>query len=124
MSEKITIDLDHNDFSNKIGYRIRHETPINPLLEYAEFMRKKEEHLRQVRNNEIEPMCALGPVEIMQIKDKHGIDVFNLKGNDHKALKYIIETEYPRLKTTNKKVHIKGNGGSASKYHGALNHGS
>lgn len=111
MSEKLTVDIEHNDFSNKIGYRIRHETPINPLLEYAEYMRKKEEHLRQIKNNELEPLCALGPVEIMQIKSKHGIDVMNLRGNDHKALKFIIETEYPKLKTTNKKAYRRGTKG-------------
>jgi len=116
MGSKITIDLDHNDFSQKIGFRLRHETPINPLLDYAEFMRKKEEHVRQVKNNELQPICTLGEVEILQIKAKYGIDVMNLRGNDHKALAHIIETDYPRLKTTNKKIHRRGTRGHRQQY--------
>jgi len=119
MSAKVGVNIERQDFSNKIKYEVRHSTPIDPLLKHAEFMRGKEEFARKVRNNEIEPMCALGPVEVMQIKSRHGIDVMNLKGNDGEALKFIIETEFPYLKTTNKKLYRRGGKGQKGMHFGA-----
>ena len=120
MSDKVGVNIEHQDFNDKIKFEIRHETPIGPLLQSAEHMRCKEEWLRKAKNSEMQPMCTLGPVEIMQIKDKHGIDVMNLKGNDGKALAFIIETEFPYLKTTNKKIYRRGSKGQKGKTYGSL----
>jgi len=108
---KVGVNIERQDFSDKIKFEVKHESQIDPLKDYAAYMRGKEEWARKVKNSELQPMCALGPVEIMQIKERHNIDVMNLRGNDGKALAFIIETEFPHLKTTTKKIYRRGTSG-------------
>lgn len=39
-------------------------------------------------------------VTVARLKAEHGIDVFNLRGNDGKRLMKIIDRDFPLLKTT------------------------
>ena len=119
MTTKVGVNVERQDFSSKIKYEVQHSAPVNPVLDFAKYNREKEKWVKQVKANEWTPMCVLNDVIIMQIKDKHGIDVYNMKGNDGKALAYIIETEYPNLKSTQKRIHRRGSKGQLGKTYGS-----
>jgi hypothetical protein len=92
----------------KVEFGIKHTLNVAPYLSAAELGRKREEHLRQRKGVEMRRRAVLDPVTVLNIHKKHGINAYNLKGDDGKKLMAIIEREYPHLKTTNKKISRQG----------------
>ena len=80
--------------------------PIQPFKDVAAAQREYEEQVGIHKNNEMRRVASLPIVVVMKIRDKHGIDPMNLRGEkEQKKLLQVIQSEYPHLMTTNQKIH-------------------
>lgn len=107
-AEQVQIEKGGVTNFGKLKYGIRQSVPIAPYLNAASLSREKEESLRRRKGVELNRVASLDPVTVANIHKKHGVNAYNLKGDDGKKLLAIIEREYPHLKTTNKKVSRQG----------------
>lgn len=118
MTDQVKFDIAKDEHGGKRRFRIRHANDPKPYLEYAQREREREETFRQNKKSEMRHLASIDYVTCMNIKSKYGIDVFNMGPNDGKALRYILQTEYPKLLTTNKKVFRKGAKGAKGQHFG------
>lgn len=86
-------------------YRVQYQTPIEPFLAAAKLAREKEAHLGVKRDAQYRFVGSVPMTVVMEIKDKHGVDLMNLRDqNERRKAFRIIEQEYPLLKGTNMRI--------------------
>jgi hypothetical protein len=101
MSFRAIID---NDGPGRVKYSIQHFSDIRPSLELAAQRRELEEaHLN--KKNEIRPQATLDWTVVFAIRQKYGIDPLKIRPDQEAKFWQILQTEYPRCLTTNKKVY-------------------
>ena len=87
-------------------YRSRISQPIQPFVDAAAKRREYEETFGLKKNAEMVRVASLPYVVAMKIKQDHKIDPLNLHGEkEHQKLLQVIQSEYPHLMTTNKRIH-------------------
>lgn len=104
MSFRAIID---NDGPGRVRYSIQHfrqQAEADKLLEVTARKRELEESQLN-RKNEIRPQATIDMLAVMEIRQKYGIDALNVKPDQEKRFWQILQTEYPRCLTTNKKVY-------------------
>lgn len=94
-----TLIAEKGDFEGEWKFRQRLSVNPEPFLENARLHRELDEHHRD-RRSELRRYARLDMVTVARLKAEHGIDVFNLRGNDGKRLMKIIDRDFPLLKTT------------------------
>lgn len=88
------------DATKGVKWHARYSVDPTPVLREAEIHRQLDADYRD-RKSEMRRYAVLDMVTVMRIKGEYGIDVFNLRGNDGKRLRQIIDRDFPLLKTTN-----------------------
>lgn len=83
-------------------YRIQHVEDVAPHLEQARQERDRE--WGQRKDAEIMRYASVPLTVVMEIKENHGIDLFCANRDQMKRVRRIIESEYPHLKTTNRRI--------------------
>lgn len=83
--------------------QIHYEEDVEPLLELTKYERNNGSADRP--KEEMQLYARIPAVIIMELKNKHGVDIFN-KDHFHKALS-IINVDYPYLRSTNKWHRVK-----------------
>lgn len=87
-----------------VNFRLTHASDAKPALDGAAIARERESRgIKQ--GSEIRPQARLTHGVVHAIKVKHGIDALNVKPDQEAKFWRILQTEYPRLLTTNKKVY-------------------
>lgn len=100
----VKAQIDKDEKTGKVAYQITHSMDATPALEAALKARKLEED-RLNKKNEIRPQARLPMTEVMNIKRRYGIDPLNVKPDQETRFWQILQTEYPRFLSTNKKVY-------------------
>lgn len=88
------------DVTRGVKYNVRYSVDPTPVLREAELHRQLDADYRD-RKSEMRRYAVLDMVTVMKLKSEYGIDVFNLRGNDGKRLRQVIDRDFPKLKTTN-----------------------
>jgi hypothetical protein len=90
----------------KIGYKLRRQNNAAPMLKYAEQGREKEEYFGLRKDTNYYRVSAVDWNVVQKIKAEHGVDGLNLR-TPQETRKYlqILQRDYPRFLTTNKKVY-------------------
>jgi hypothetical protein len=93
-----------NDGPGRVKFQLQHFEDVGPALRQAELQRKLEaERLR--KENEVRPQAKLPITVVMSIKQRYGIDALKIRPDQEKRFWQILQTEYPALLTTQKKVY-------------------
>lgn len=88
------------DESNRLQVHYRQD--VEPILERAKLIRNEgwaDVKVNGRPKNFLRLYCTIPPVTIMELRNKYGVNFFNR--NHLKRAMYLIDTEYPYLKTTN-----------------------
>lgn len=86
-------------------YRVQYIDDGNAFLRAAELARAKESELGIRRDAAMIPVGSIPMTKVMEIKEKYGIDLLNLRDrSERKRAFQIIEKNYPKLKTTNMRI--------------------
>jgi hypothetical protein len=93
-----------NDGPGKVGFRLTVAQDAGPAIRAAELQRKLEAD-RLNKKAEIRPQAKLPMTVVMSIKQRHGIDALKIRPDQEKRFWQILQTEYPALLTTQKKVY-------------------
>lgn len=88
------------DATKGVKYHARYSVDPEPVLREAKLHRDLDAQYRN-RKSELRRYASLDMVTVMKLKHEYHIDVFNLRGNDGKRLRQIIDRDFPLLKTTN-----------------------
>lgn len=84
--------------------QIHYEQDVEPTLEFTKKLRNDGLTDYGIKNDFWHYAC-IPPVVILEMRFKHGVDVFN---RDHEKRVYeLINREYPHCKTTNKNHYLK-----------------
>ena len=89
-----------NDHENKV--EITHEQDVQSFLDRAHYESADDDFTKRGIKNELWKYATLPNIIIMEMKQKHGVDINNK--NDWPKVLELINTEYSRFKTTSK-VH-------------------
>ncbi len=89
-----------NNHENKV--EITHEQDVQSFLDYAHSKAVDDDFTKRGIKNEMWKYATLPNIVIMEMKQKHGVDIHNK--NDWPKVLELINTEYSRFKTTGK-VH-------------------
>jgi len=92
------------DTPGKVRYQVTHAQDVAPYLRKAELQRQAEEAFT-TRRNEVRPNASIPLVVAMEIRQKYGIDVWNITDENEERFWQIMQTEYPKFLTTNQKVY-------------------
>ena len=102
--------LDHDPLSGQTVYfgfdehtqqvTITHEQDVQANLDYAHELAIDEDRTKLGMRKDIWHYAHLPSSVIVEMKQKHGVDVFNQQ--DRKKMFRLLNTEYKRLKTTHK----------------------
>ena len=85
---------------------ISHVQDVNKALDFTKNLANDSEYTRKGMKKDWVHYCHVPDVVILEIKHKHGLDLYN---PDHmKAVFRIINSEYPALKTTTIRHNPKG----------------
>lgn len=88
------------DESNRLQVHYRQD--VEPILELAKTERINGLSDQRYKKKGMALYARIPPVVILELKNRYGVDIFQ---RDHlKRAMYLIETEYPALKCTDK-VH-------------------
>ena len=83
------------------GMAVHYEQDVEPLLDRCKALRNDGLTDYGIKND-MWQYAYIPPVIIMEMRNKYGVDIYN---RDHfKKMFYLLNTEYPHLKTT-EKVH-------------------
>lgn len=93
-----------NDGPGRVKFQIQHFSDPEPALRTAALQRQLEAD-RLNKKNEIRPQARLDIVTVMDIRRRYGIDAMNVKPDQEKRFWQILQTEFPKFLTTNKKVY-------------------
>ena len=86
-------------------YRVRYSSPIEPFIAAAKKRREAEEHFGVKRDAQYRFVGSVPMTVVMEIKEKHGVDLMNLRDSTERRKAFrIIEQEYPLLKGTNMRI--------------------
>lgn len=115
MQEKVLL---RKRTDGKYDYHIKYVENAAPHLKAAEIAREKETILRANKKNEYKQVASVPWTVAMQIKAQHGVDPLNLK-TPQETRKYlaILQRDYPKFLTTNKRVSRPITGGRESYAH-------
>jgi hypothetical protein len=101
------LDFDHRtgvqqlyDTTPDNRMQIHYRQDVEPILELAKYERLNGLSDAAGKKNDLNLYARIPPVIILELKYKHGVDVFK-RGHMKKALQ-LINTEYPHLKCTDK----------------------
>jgi hypothetical protein len=84
--------------------QIHYRQDVEPVLEYTKALRNSGLADQGIKRD-MWHYAQIPPVVIMEMRFKHGVDIFN---RDHeKKVFELINREYPHLKTTNKNHWVK-----------------
>lgn len=79
--------------------QVHYQQDVEPVLEYTKRLRNDSMTDYGIKND-LWHYAQIPAVVILEMRFKHGVDVFN---KDHlQKVFQLINTEYPHLKTTNK----------------------
>jgi hypothetical protein len=79
--------------------QVHYRQDVEPVLEYTKMLRNSGLADQGIKRD-MWHYAQIPPVVIMEMRFKHGVDIFN---RDHeKKVFELINREYPHLKTTNK----------------------
>lgn len=86
-------------------YRIQHYSDIETFKNVNEMHRRKEEELGIRKDAGFRFIGSIPFTVVMEIKEKHGIDLTNLRDKTERRKAFrIIERDYPLLKGTNMRI--------------------
>lgn len=88
------------DVTKGVRFSARYSVDPEPFRNEAKLHRDLDAAYRN-RKSELRRYAALDLVTVMKLKHEYNLDVFNLRGNDGKRLRKIIDRDFPLLKTTN-----------------------
>lgn len=93
-----------NDGPGRVRYRVQHASNYMAALELARKRRELEESFL-LKKNEVRPQATLDWVTIIEIRKKYGIDALKVRPDQEEKFWQVLQTEYPKCLTTNKKVY-------------------
>lgn len=96
--------IDRDKKTGKIHYQVSHFMDANPVLRSTELSRAREE-VQLNKRNELRPQARLPFTEVLNIRQRYGIDAMNIRPDQEKAFWKIMQREYPKFLTTNKRVY-------------------
>lgn len=89
----------------KVRYRIEATQDSEALLKSAERFRHREQALAKNPDAQMHHYARLSSLQVLELREKHKLDILKpMSTSERKRLHYIIETEFSRLKTTDKRV--------------------
>jgi hypothetical protein len=98
------VQLDKQE-NGKVKYRIEHTQNAEALLKSAEQFRHREQAMRRDKTAQMHHFARLSPVQILELREKHKLDILKpMSTSERKRLHYIVQTEYERLMTTDKRL--------------------
>lgn len=98
------IALDKDPGASKTKYNVTYATDLGPHLAAAKLDREKELTLR-AKKTEYKKVASIDFTLAMKIRAETGVDPLNLRTPaDTRKYLQILQTQYPHLLTTNKKV--------------------
>lgn len=103
-NDSFTAQIDRDEKTGKVEYQVQHKMDVGPMLRSAEVMRAREEVALR-KNDQWRPQARLDWVTVMNIKQKYGIDATNVKPDQEQRFWQIVQSEYPKMLTTSKKVY-------------------
>ena len=80
--------------------QLHYRQDVEPILDLARIERNEGLGDNATKKQDMQLYARIPPVVILELKYKYGVDIFN--HNHAKRAVYLINTEYPYLKTTNK----------------------
>jgi hypothetical protein len=75
---------------------------VTPTLELAKELAKTDDHWREGMKREMVHAAFIPDVIIVEMMVKHGVSIY--KKEDRNRVLNLLDTEYPHLKTVNKKL--------------------
>lgn len=85
-------------------YRVQHKQDRQPFLDAAKRRRDVEEAGGIRKDAELTKFASIPMTVVLEIRDKHGIDLMSANREDLRRACKLIEREYPLLKTTNTRI--------------------
>jgi hypothetical protein len=99
------ITLDKDPGASKTKYSVTYAADLGPHLAAAKLDREKELTLKANKRSEFKKVASIDFTLAMKIRAETGVDPLNLRTPaDTRKYLQILQTQYPHLLTTNKKV--------------------
>ena len=91
--------------ADKVSYGLRETVDVSPIIRNAEMYRRLDREQGVSRGSELRRVASLDFNTVRNIKAKYGIDATNIRDqSESKLLMSIIESEYPKMKTTEARI--------------------
>lgn len=91
--------------ADKVSYGLRETIDVSPIIRNAEMYRRLDREQGVGRGSELRRVASLDFNTVRNIKSKYGIDATNIRDQaESKLLMSIIESDYPKMKTTEARI--------------------